>query len=380
MKNTIKWLGIIALSAIIVFSMAACKHDADDGPLVESYRWTDGGGIKYVLTITESRALTSGTYVLIRTAIDGSETKNSGTATSSGKLWTLTSSSGKTLVLEIEIDTANNKGTVTVKENNLTDFDVGSGEGLLSTPSGGGDTYDIISFLMEPQDFSDVFGNNPVDDGKMHFIDGSNEDLLYAIMDILVNDLMLSDPDVKVQGVSYTDVQSILEGNVSKGYMSPEEKNSILSKLNSAGAVVAYKVMDSNTVGVTAIIKFDSGPGGGGGPGGSGNPGELTITGISSMYNGKYAGVEGMIGSTFIVAFDSFTLMEGQKYKKIANGTVTLKVYVFSGMSPSAYNGSGIGDIYVEIYEDEYGMNDIFGYGINNVPFNNGNANVVWPW
>ena len=94
MKNTIKFLGIIALVAIVGFSMAACKDD-DDGvkapPIVGSWGnnsqqvWTFNSngsatfvspGIDVPTTINYTYSIDGTTLTTINTAYDYTETWN----------------------------------------------------------------------------------------------------------------------------------------------------------------------------------------------------------------------------------------------------------------------------------------------------------------
>ena len=109
------------------------------------------------------------------------------------------------------------------------------------------------------------------------------------------------------------------------------------------------------------------------------DPGTLTITGIPSKYNGKYAYSEGGIGTTYIIAADSFSNSSGFKNKKIENGTVTLNVWTYTGgLSLSNYGGSGTGDIDFEIYDDILGDDHFHTEYFKDVKFTGGNATVQW--
>ena len=101
MKNMIKFLGVIALVAVIGFSMAGCKEDETAStPQTVTYKGTAPDSKTYVLTINE----TDGTYEL---TVGGKTSK--GSATKSGSTWTLTPTGGKAF-------------TVTVSSSGITDI------------------------------------------------------------------------------------------------------------------------------------------------------------------------------------------------------------------------------------------------------------------
>jgi hypothetical protein len=62
-KNTIKFIGITAIVAVIGLVIAACANPAGGGPAAETYTST-GGGNTYVLSITKPRAANGDDYTL----------------------------------------------------------------------------------------------------------------------------------------------------------------------------------------------------------------------------------------------------------------------------------------------------------------------------
>jgi len=88
MKNFLKVLGVIALFAVIGFTMTACDNGTDTtaGPQTVTYRGTDDDGSEYTLEITE------GSYKLTVTPTSGQPKISSGTVTKSGDEFTLTPS------------------------------------------------------------------------------------------------------------------------------------------------------------------------------------------------------------------------------------------------------------------------------------------------
>jgi hypothetical protein len=103
MKNMIKFFGVIALVAVIGFSMAGCKEDeTNPTPQTVTYKGT-ADSKTYVLTINEA----DGTYEL---TVGGKKSK--GSATKSGSTWTLTPTGGN----------ADDVFTVTVSSSGITDI------------------------------------------------------------------------------------------------------------------------------------------------------------------------------------------------------------------------------------------------------------------
>jgi hypothetical protein len=118
MKNTFKFLGIIAFIAVIAFTMVSCGEPTPQTPQVPNatiYDWADAG-YNYSLTITENAnsgraalaAGTSGSYSLKITAkAGGAVSYSSGTATG-------TAGGG------VKLDNAGSAVTITITETSIT--------------------------------------------------------------------------------------------------------------------------------------------------------------------------------------------------------------------------------------------------------------------
>jgi len=137
MKNTIKLFGIIALVAVIGFSMAGCKNDS--GPETYTYTGTaDGVTYKLEIFATAPRAAIDGdTYKLtVGTKI------STGTITVSGTTFTLKASNAEEgITLTITVNSSNGitniAGTITF-EDGSTKAGPGDITPPVTPPTGGG--------------------------------------------------------------------------------------------------------------------------------------------------------------------------------------------------------------------------------------------------
>jgi len=130
MKKTIKLIGVIAMVAVIGFSMAACGGNSDPGdkgpgyvstPIAQAvtYRGTTTGGSIYTLVITENTAryvAQSGDSYVLTITVSGTTKTSSGTVTTAGNTLTLTPS-GSTTTFTVTISESgitNMTGTITL--------------------------------------------------------------------------------------------------------------------------------------------------------------------------------------------------------------------------------------------------------------------------
>ena len=133
-------IAIIALAAVIGFSMAACKTEDDGGgPTSKTYKWANGSD-NYELQITSPSggALAvlplDATYVLKINTV----TKSSGKASGDPEVkLTLTPSTGSGTI-ELKITTSGNTITVTVTKSDIPGVEVKDGSG--TTTGGSGNT------------------------------------------------------------------------------------------------------------------------------------------------------------------------------------------------------------------------------------------------
>ena len=143
MKNVTKlkaiqmMAGSIVIAAVIVFSFASCKDPADSQYSHEpgsTYMWNDGTD-SYMLIISESRAVTSGSFVLNITDIATGVSKPSITGEASGSSNSITLTvSGSSVTLNITTNTADGtiNVTVTSPEKTLGGFTISGGKGTIT--------------------------------------------------------------------------------------------------------------------------------------------------------------------------------------------------------------------------------------------------------
>jgi hypothetical protein len=117
-----------------------------------------------------------------------------------------------------------------------------------------------------------------------------------------------------------------------------------------------------------------------GGDGGGGRTaGMFIVTGIPSEYNGKYAYAGGGGGSTALHGCQSVSPLT---FVQIANGSVSLPMWAStnSGVSYSAYTGSGTANISFGIFESQTVTGDsaIASGAYYSVTFSNGGATRTW--
>jgi hypothetical protein len=112
-------------------------------------------------------------------------------------------------------------------------------------------------------------------------------------------------------------------------------------------------------------------------------PGSITITGIPSIYNDKYAAGVGFlnIGTgqiEFAIAANDVNQFVDLKAGKIKNGTVTLKVMEIKGESLLLFTGSGEG--YIDdllFFDSESDFSNSIGGGDGVITFSNGIGTAI---
>jgi len=120
---------------------------------------------------------------------------------------------------------------------------------------------------------------------------------------------------------------------------------------------------------------------GSGGPGGGGGGGGITVTGIPSEYNGKYATVVLNVNGEPVYGAQSFD-MPSYTYPRISGGSVTIGLWSGTPPSITRWNGSGTTIISVFIRNGATsttsGSRNIASSLFYSVTITNGSANIAW--
>jgi len=126
---------------------------------------------------------------------------------------------------------------------------------------------------------------------------------------------------------------------------------------------------------------------------GGGSGGTLTVTGIPTEHNGKYAffmgaksGVSGLTAT--LVGSQSYSVGGDATLVQIANGSVSLPMWTFAGSKVVGYSGNDVGrngllhisnSSTVNINNPTEQMTThMLGEGLGFITFSNGSATVTW--
>jgi len=308
-KSVFKLFGFIALVAVIGFSIAGCDNGngpgGDPGPQTLTYRGTGDDGSEYTLKITGDN------YELTVTPTSGPPKTSSGTVTKNGTEFTLTPSGADPEdAFTISVNTT---GGITEIEGTITFTD--------------GETQEAPEEITPP-----VVGGTLMVTGIPSQYNGK-----YAVFisdGFFTQGLALAGcQSIDMEAQTFTFVQ-ITNGSVSLPMWT----------VNDSGQLVRYSGNDTNggTIGIfnqatsdleTVVttryydsITFSNGSATRTWASG----GNLTITGIPSEYNGKYAGFSGGSNDVDLMGCQSINMgAQTFTFVQITNGSVNLPMWTF---------------------------------------------------
>jgi hypothetical protein len=358
MTNKKIWLGMLALALIFGMTVIGCGgDDGDDGnPQTKQYQGSDASGKTYILVITVS---------------------SSGAAPKAGDSYTLTiKQSGQADKVSKGTVTANTDDTITLQPSGdgSDPFDVTvSGTGIsditgdIATKDGGtvtpGTLYPVVTF-------SGVIANG-----------SSSQTTTTLTLTFSQAITGLSAGDITLGGVS----------SVNKGSLSGSGPTYTLpiSGFTKGGSLTVSVAKSGYTISggsKTVTIYYYSGgtpPGGG--------AGTFTLTNIPSKFNGKYAHVQAGDDNIGLEGAQSINLSTGLvTLPQIANGSVSIPMWVYNESTDSLSRYSGSADLAVIILifdtatvdfdDDDDDFEDYISGGAEfySVYFSNGSATKSW--
>jgi hypothetical protein len=436
MTNKKIWLGVLALALMFGMTVVGCGGDdgGGGGPQTAKYEGNDVAGNTYTLTITEkARAVYTATagdsYELIITMVDGTKKTSKGTvetistdgtfilqpSVASSETFSvvinntvISSVEGVIAVEGGDIITPRTFNTIHLRANRYTnDGSVGeqwdSGNTIKLSDfvntipqrnsaftvrmSGEIDNelrYFRINFGQYTTDLYYWLGEGSTTDGES--ISGRFENCPIGVS--IVRDA-LPDYEIYVSLVNHMWQKNASgEYNFNYGITIPEN-------------IPTGRIMATITNFSISVVGDDDPPGNGGNPNSGG--GTLTVTGIPSQYNGKYASL--IIDNSILTLYGCQgvnTSTQAVTLVQIANGKADLPVWSITGRydediddyivtSSSRYSGNGtfssdetkptFAEMYFLIYNTanptEYSDLIIAGYP-SSITFTNGSATIAW--